>query len=310
MNCYENLIRDINMALGKKSASQIEASDVILVDDSDADEKLEESIRRDFLYLLTLSHQKLIKEYDTEVKNRLDKDQWLSDKAINLYLERILQPLSDSTNQNVAFVKTEFYETLKRWPTSPTDDSAIKFLSAYEIVNVSKFVMVCNAPNHWYTIVVEYNWDRSAPILTFLDSLSTVEPCGEEVSSIIQKMMQVFSFLFDVELTLWEKRIPLKTRLQQDGVNCGVWALLFAESCLKGFKVIENLKDVNIHAERQRIAQEVEKLLEWNVYLSSYHYEGDIYKNRNPEAEAFLPIKAKLLKSGIYTLYTLLHIFK
>jgi len=304
------LIKSINKALGKKSALQMEnnGGDIIEVDDSDAEEMMEQSIKRDFLYLLTLSHEKLITEYETEIKSRLEKDRCLSDKAINLYLERILQPLSDSTNQNVAFIKTEFYETLKRSTSSPVDDSAVRFMSRYEIENIRKFVLVCNAPGHWYTIIIEHNLTRNVPILTFLDSMSTAEPCDEDTSSIIQKLMTVFSFLFSVDLTSWEKVIPLYTQLQQDGVNCGVWALLFAESCLEEFKPLEHLKDVDIHAERQRIAREVERLLDWKTYHNSYRCEGDIYRCRNPESEGFLPIRAKL-KSGNCTLNALLHVF-
>lgn len=285
------LIKSINKALANKSSTAFEVSD------SEQDDTMEKSIQRDFLYLLTLSHQKFVKEYDNEVRSRLAEGQCLNDSVVNLYLERILQPIADTTYQNVAFVPSEFYGYLQG-PPDHIDDRALNILNRYELSEVRKFVTVCNAPGHWYTLTIEYH--PTVPTITIMDSMSTSDPSDEDY--IIQKILNIFSTFYKVEPNKWEKVIPLKTVLQHDGVNCGIWALIFAESCLKEFKSIESLKDVNISVERQRITKEIEMLLDWKNYHYSYLCEGDIYRRRNPESERFQPIRAKLQSGNQFAL--------
>jgi len=289
LRSYLNLLRNINNALGKRASKKHE--DLIILDDDSEDELKEEpeySDQRQFLWSLITSHRDLLKEYDEMIRKTLEKDNCLSDRAINLYLERVLQPISDSRGQNILFVRTDFYDKVKR-----NDGNMFDFMNRYEIELVSKYVIICHAEFHWYTIVIEYDWDSGVPKITIMDSMSTVEP-KQKHASYVTKIIEGFSLFFGVEPSAWIRDVPLNNKLQQDSNNCGVWALLFAESCLKGFKSLENLVSIDIHVEKHRIAKQVESLLDWNTYHESFTKEGVIHKKRNPESDAFMPGNLKL----------------
>jgi len=281
---YLNLLRTLNIALGNRAAKKLDS--MTIAGDSEENEEPDNSTQRDFLFLLVSAHDELRKTYDSEIKTRLEKGECLSGSVINLYLERILQPMSDSTSQNILFVPTEYYVIVKG-SEGPHDIRLNRFWDRYEIENITKFIFVCHAEYHWFTMVIENDWVSGAPTITFMDSLSTKEPFNKH-AKYVQTTIEVFSVLFGVEPSAWVKIVPLKKHLQSDAVNCGVWAILFAESFLQGFRTLDNLINIDIDAEKFRIAKQVESLLDWKTYHDTFTKEGVIYRKRNPESDAYM----------------------
>ena len=195
------MLKAINTMIGKLSVKNV-ADAVVTLDNSSEDDEEENaghSAQRDFLWILSMAHERLREEFDERIKPYLEQDKCMSDTAINLYLERILQPLSDSTIQNILFVPTEFYRNLKN--LSPDDDYAVRYMKRYEIQMIEKFVFVCSEPGHFITIIIEHELEENIPTITFLDSMSTVEPDAESAVTSITNLMNIFSALFVVDIS-------------------------------------------------------------------------------------------------------------
>ena len=109
LKAYLNMLRPIKSGLKSRAALAITHYVEIIEDDT---RKEGPSHTNEYQCLMDLiaDHSILLRDYDSQVGNCLKPEACLSDKAINLYVEKILQPLSDSTGQNVLFVSTEFYK--------------------------------------------------------------------------------------------------------------------------------------------------------------------------------------------------------
>jgi Ulp1 family protease len=223
----------------------------------------------------------------------LSNQRSLTGSIIDLYVERILQPKSDATFQHILFLPTTFFEVIKAY-SGPGDNRGVQFFRRYEVPHVNKFAFICNCPGHYFTIIVENSGEN--PIISIFDSMSTDEFESDEIIILLQRVLDTFSEVLGInDKNVWKTEFPLKTVLQKDGVNCGIWAILFAETCLNGYSTIDNLSQVNIISERERIAKEIATLLNFPTYHESFTKEGAIYKHRNPESEAFMPTIENLL---------------
>jgi len=144
-------------------------------------------------------------------------------------------------------------------------------------------------------VIIEYNEDMVGPSITLLDSMS-IKSANLTTTHYIHRLIEVFGLLFGVNSGWWNPRTPVKQILQNDGVNCGIWALLFAESTLSGKLSIAELPKVNIEVERHRIAESLKSLLDYEIYHKSFTCEGYIHKFPNPESARLMPEKIELKK--------------
>jgi len=303
MNVFYRLQNSINKALKKAQSITVisekeQQGEVIDVRDKNYDEEelAQNTIARDFLHTLHKSHHEYVLEFE-HVMRCMEPQNWLNDKAINYYMERILQPISDKSGQGVLFIPTEYFELLKQ--ESRAIDVAKKFQNRYNMEYIEKYVLICNlSGQHWFTVIIEYNTEMVGPSITLLDSMS-IKSANETTTHYINKVIEMFSLLFDVDPGRWNPKTPLNRILQNDGVNCGIWALLFAESTLADFLSIPELSKVVIENERKRIAEKLKSLLEYDTYHKSFTYEGPMYKFPNPESARFLPERTQLQKGFI-----------
>ena len=275
----------------------------ILIDDESEEEFAQSNVPRDFLAQLILNHQNLCLELPafTEI---LKPDICLNDAVIDLYLSRILQPIADMRQENIVFLSTQIYELLKR---GDSDYQSIEgYFSKYNIDCIETFVMICNTPGHWVTVIIKIdpytNKDldtRSAQFLYYDSMENSIKPENFTVNEITKLFMHVFG-----NSLVWNYKCLEQKMQTTNGKDCGVWALMYAESVCKGYRNANDIPFPDVTSERCRIQGELNKLYDLQYFLKSFSHEGIIYKKPNPESVRCMPDPVSY---GMYIIFFLLY---
>jgi len=268
-------------------------ADVVIMDDDEDDEltcRVNKS--RDYLAQLITDHANLSKE---TFWSTVESGNWLADGIIDFFVQRILQPISDERDLRICFQPCDIYEDMKRG--DPIEQTAGKILRRINVELVKMFVHPCNTPNHWITVIV----DMSKPGIYCYDSLQST--LSEKNSIVLKKFAQLYDHIFSRSIS-WTFQNPLTERLQDNGYDCGVWSILFAECAFDGNWSQEKLKAFDIEAERKRIKSESLALVNcFKAYHESFTHEGGMYAEPNPESARLVLdaiINSKLKIVAIY----------
>jgi hypothetical protein len=183
-------------------------------------------------------------------------------------------------DMGILFHSTDEYEIIKRG--DKVEAISDKIIRKYKVENINTYVHVCNTSSHWITAIAKI---KETEILCF-DSLQP----GLSVSNnkILLKFAELYNHVYQ-EAIIWTLKSGLSgQRLQNNGYDCGAWAMLFAECALNECWTETTLKACDIEAERVRIKGECSTLFNCNKYLESFKYEGCIYKEPNPESSRYM----------------------
>jgi len=206
---------------------------------------------------------------------------------------RILQPKSDIADKGILFQSPDLYQNILRG--DKVEELGDKIIRKYNVDLLNKFVHICNTPGHWITVIVSISnkeikcFDSLQPVLSKANTL------------VLLKFAELYSYIYGLGDDInWNLSSGVSgERLQNNGVDCGVWAMLFAEGALDDCWSEAKLRDCNINTERNRIREECTKLFSVMKYLESFVHEGSIYREPNPESERHMfeaVIKSKYLK--------------
>lgn len=249
----------------------------ILDDDDSGDESSVINKPRDYLASLITEHQKLVTEISWST---LDVGECVKSSVINFFLTRILQPKADMADKGIVFHSADVYETIKRGDS--VEEISERIIRHYNVKIVNSYVHVCNTPGHWITVIV----NTDANEICCFDSLQPT------LSSANNKILLKFSELYNHvygEAIIWTLKSGLSgERLQNNGIDCGVWAMLFAECALDHCWNEAILKACDINSERTRIKGECTRLFSLNEYLESFTHEGRMYTEPNPESRRLM----------------------
>jgi len=278
---FFNTLKKIRTALKVAVAKRNCPTNIIVLDDKEEPNEIapENTKARDFL-------EHIINSYNTfkAEKGFLDcfaDGQCLNDTAIHFYLSRVLQPLSDSTEQGICYLTHDICDFLSR--NESIERIADLILKRYQLQYIQKFVLILNTPGHFITTIVSIGEFCDQPTIMCMDSLSRNTITDSSALRILDRIAMTFGMIYSRDLS-WNFINPLQEKLQSNGVDCGVWSILFSETLLHNILKLEDLKSVNIPKERNRILKSCKELLKWGHYLKSYQEEGVIYVNPNPES--------------------------
>ena len=276
----------------------------ILLDDQSEEEFAQSNVQRDVLAQLIVNHQKLCIELPAFTET-LKPDMCLNDGVIDLYLSRILQPIADIRQENILFLSTQIYELLKR---GDSDYQSIEgYLNKYNMDCIKTFVMICNTPGHWVTVIIKIDPDTNTDLGTrnalflYYDSM---ENSISHDNFTVNEIKKLFMHIFDNSL-IWNNQCLNQKMQTTNGKDCGVWAIMYAESVLKGYRNANNIPFPDVTDERCRIRGELNKLYDLQYFLKSFSHEGIIYKEPNPESVRGMP---DIVSYGMYIIQTFIHI--
>jgi len=261
----------------------------MMSDDSD-DEMCRSNKERDFLAGLISDHASLSTE---SYWQSLNSGAWISSSVIEFFVKRILQPKADDADKGILFQSPDIYENIKRG--DKVNVMGDKIVRKYNVELINAYVHICNTPSHWITVTVSIN---SREIQCF-DSLQPILSLSNNV--VLLKFAELYNYIYGFgEEMNWTLKSGLSgERLQNNGIDCGVWSMLFAEGALDDHWSENKLRDCDIEAERIRIRDECSRLFSINEYIKSFQHEGSIYKEPNPESERYMfdaVIKSKMFR--------------
>lgn len=187
-----------------------------------------------------------IKKNDLETLKGLN---WVNDEVINFYMNLLIDRSQDPNYPDTHTINTFFYpkllkegyDSIKRW-TQKTD-----------IFKKNYFMIPINNGIHWSLAVI--NFDKK--VLEYYDSL---EYPGEECLKTLQKFLKAEyldkkkSYL---DLSRWKNTIIKNIPLQENGSDCGVFMLVYAEY-ISANKVFD-FNQQNMKSFRTKITYEILK---------------------------------------------------
>ena len=163
----------------------------------------------------------------------LGPGQWLTDENINFYMsllnDRAQRMIKDGKGPKCYFTNTFFFNKLYRGKKKYEYKGVRKWTKKVKIgVNTTecdKIIVPIHQQVHWCCAVV----DVSRRQLVYYDSmLGKDQSVLESLAQWIQDEMKDKADL-DINTSDWERRYPEDIPIQQNGYDCGVFAVKFAE---------------------------------------------------------------------------------
>ena len=245
-------MKSVRSSLQSLMISKSESS-IIIMDDS-VEEYAQSNEPRDFLAQLIKDHEDLFDRLPTSLL-RLNPGQWLNDEIIDIYLSRILQPISDFHQHKIVFLSTQVYELLKR--DGSGNQSVDQHFNKYNIGMVETYVMICNTPGHWVTVIIKIDLETQNAHFSYYDSLVNQINLND---NLVVQISNLFTRIYECSFN-WSYDC-LQQKMQDNCNDCGVWALLFAESTINSYRKPNELPFPNVTNERIRILSEIKELLD------------------------------------------------
>ena len=178
---------------------------------------------------------------------KMRKGQWLNDEMVNFTIgimtEREARAVGEGNQPRVHFFNTFFikklfktsgynYNAVRRWTT--------KNKLGYDLLECDRVIIPVHQSNHWVLAVL----DLKAKTVRYLDSL--LQEDEEVTESLLRWVADEYKNKRDTEVDLgaWETEAPKDIPVQQNGCDCGVFMLKYADYVAVGCPLTFHQRDM------------------------------------------------------------------